>query len=166
MTPAVRLELVATWEPEDGDLRLGRAWLDGREGDLVYVGREPYLEGPDGRIPIPREAYGAALVEALDALAGEVWGDDWSSAVAELTGINRRSTARDRVRKHGLPPFALAAVVRIAQRPDAREFAAVVRATARYLDVHRYVAAPAIFDGATRALVQLRGLRVINPEHR
>lgn len=166
MTPLVRLELVAPRIPEPGDLRLGRVWLDGREGELVYVGREPHLEGPDGRVPIPRDAYGVALVEALDTLAGRVWGDDWSSAVADLTGMNRRSTARDRVRKQGLAPNALAAVVRIAQRPDAREFAALVRAAARYLDANRAVGAAALFTDATGALVELRGLRALDPNHR
>ncbi|KZB97769.1 hypothetical protein AU375_06099 [Methylobacterium radiotolerans] len=166
MTPLVRLELAAPSMPEPGDLRLGRVWLDGREGELVYVGREPHLEGPDGRVPIPRDAYGVALVEALDALAGRVWGDDWSSAVAELTGMNRRSTARDRVRKQGLPPNALSGVVRIAQRHDAREFAALVRAAARYLDAQRTIGATALFTDATSALVELRGLRALDPTHR
>ncbi|MDE4912281.1 hypothetical protein PQI07_16490 [Methylobacterium sp. 092160098-2] len=166
MTPLVRLELVAPSVPEPGDIRLGRAWVDGREGELVYVGREPHLDGPDGRIPIPREAYGIALVEALDTLAGGVWGDDWSSAVADLTGMNRRSTARDRVRKQGLPPNALAAVVRIARRHDAREFAALVRAAARYLDAQRAVGADSLFTDATTALVELRGLRALDPTHR
>lgn len=166
MTSPVRLELAAPSIPEPGDLRLGRVWLDGREGELVYVGREPHLEEPDGRVPIPRDAYGIALVEALDVLAGRVWGDDWSSAVADLTGMNRRSTARDRVRKQGLPPNALAAVVRIAQRHDAREFAALVRAAARYLDANRAIGATSLFTDATSALVELRGLAALDPAHR
>lgn len=166
MTPLVRLELAAPSMPEPGDLRLGRVWLDGREGELVYVGRDPHIEGPGGRSPIPRDAYGIALVEALDALAGQVWGDDWSSAVADLTGMNRRSTARDRVRKQGLPPNALAAIVRIAQRHDAKEFAALVRAAARYLDANRAIGAAALFTDATGALLELRGLGALDPNRR
>ncbi|CAO4181414.1 hypothetical protein EEDFHM_03917 [Methylorubrum populi] len=152
----IRLILKAPPRREDGPLRLGRVLLDGREGELVYVGREPHLQDADGLAPLPREAYGVALVEALDELAGGIWGDDWSTAVAELSGMNRRSTARDRVRKHGLPPGVLDVVVRIAGRRDAREFAAIVRATARHVDAHR-LSAVGILTEVHQVLIELRG---------
>lgn len=163
----IRLELQSRWPHgrDDEHLGLGRVWIDGREGELVYVGREPHVEGPDGLVPLPREAYGVALVEALDRIAGAVWGDDWSSAVAELSGMNRRSTARDRVRKQGLPPRVLLAVVTLAERPDAREMSGIVRAAARYIDVHHTPGQRAL-DHARDMLSLCRGLGAVDENWR
>ncbi|TXN33504.1 hypothetical protein [Methylobacterium sp. WL19] len=138
-------------------IHLGDVTVGPETGDLLYVGRDACMRGPHGVVPLDREAYNLALAERVDELAGAVWGDDWSRALAELAGINRRTTARDRIRKYGLPPALLYGLVKLSEREDAREISAVARAVARYWDVHQRAPADAPLRGMIELLHDFRG---------
>lgn len=164
MSPAseIVLDLRATHErdPEhDGDLiHLGFVTVGGEKGELIYVGRDASMRSDRGIIPLEKEPYNLALSERVDELAGAVWGDDWSRALAELAGINRRTTSRDRIRKYGLPPALLYGLVKLSERHDAREISAVARAVARYWDVHKDMPLDEPLIGLLDLLRDFRGI--------
>ncbi|KQO50376.1 hypothetical protein [Methylobacterium sp. Leaf85] len=166
MSPAseIVLDLRATHAREqdpagDGEtINLGFVTVGGEKGELIYVGRDACMRSDRGIVPLEKEPYNLALAERVDELAGAVWGDDWSRALAELAGINRRTTARDRIRKFGLPPALLYGLVKLSERHDAREISAVARAVARYWDVHRDMPLDEPLIGLLDLLRDFRGI--------
>ena len=136
---------------------LGTVSVGGVSGDLVYFGRDACMRTDHGVVPLDKEVYNPALAEQVDRLAGAIWGDDWSRVLAELAGINRRTTARDRIRKFGLPPGLLMGLIKLSRRDDAREVAGVARAVARYWDVHKKAPPEAPLKGMIELLRDFRG---------
>lgn len=157
-SPEITLELFSSDRDREGDLlRLGKVSVDGAGGELVYVGRVAHMLSDAGLAPLPKEAFNAVLADEVDRIAGLIWGDDWSRALAELAGINRRTTARDRVKKFGLPPDLVRGLVRLSERDDAREVAGIARAVARYWDTHAAAPPEQAMDGMMRVIGDFRG---------
>ncbi len=75
------------------------------DGDpITLIGRE-YHAG--GRV-LTQAEVAQDLVEAVDDAATRVLGHEWINGLARLMQLNRRSTSRDRIAKHGLPDYVLA----------------------------------------------------------
>lgn len=82
--------------------------LDG--APLAYVARAPFV----GTAPVEPDTIAVALAEAVDVAAARVFGSEWSSDLARVTGLNRRTVTRDRIEKYGLPAFVLTLIGRAA----------------------------------------------------
>lgn len=157
----MRIELLPS-EPAHGagDIPLGRVHSQRRSGDLFYAGRQPYArwDGVSEPEDLDKGAVTEAVADALEEVAAKIWGDDWSRALAEIAGINRRTTARDRIRKYGLPANVVLAVVNLAARDDAPELANLVRALTRYWEAHPDSALGGrAFNEAEAVLKEFRG---------
>ena len=75
--------------------------LDGQP--LVIRDRRLFAGGGE----YDQAAASNAYVEAVDRAASEIFGSEWVSPLARLMQINRRSTAKDRIAKFGLPTYVL-----------------------------------------------------------
>lgn len=158
-------------QPEPYDLDLSRLRNDpkpiyigeiegpeGQRASLAYVVRTPFAVIPGVEpIHLDRADVTPPLAEAVDELAMGIWGEDWSRALADIAGLNHRTTARDRVRKFGLPPRVIRALVLLAQREDARELALVLRAVGKYLTVHQVKQASSITIDLMELVYEFRG---------
>ncbi|MBK3398514.1 MULTISPECIES: hypothetical protein [Methylobacterium] len=98
--------------PVPGALCVGTA--DGQP--LSYVGRVPHI----GTEPVEHAEIARALADAVDEAASAVFGGEWSTDLARVTALNRRTVTHDRIMKYGLPPWALVLVGRAAADPCPR----------------------------------------------
>lgn len=94
----MRIHLRPMEQPSEG-VCIGT--LDGRP--LFMQDRHLHCDGQWYQHAEVADAY----VEAVDRAASAVFGSDWVTPLARLMQINRRSTAKDRIAKFGLPEYIL-----------------------------------------------------------
>jgi hypothetical protein len=99
--------------------------LDG--APLVYVGRVPTVAD----VRYTHEEIGEAYLDALEVLAAKVLGGDWSRPLATVTGLNQRTTARDRIAKSGLPTWVIFMLIEAASHEHPRALGDLLCAVAR-----------------------------------
>lgn len=75
---------------------------------------------------------GPAVYEAIDVACTALWGHAWNAAVAELSGLNRRTFQRDRISRYLLPPQTLSTLAFLAAAEDGEELAKMLLAVAAY----------------------------------
>lgn len=83
---------------------------------LVYVGRTATVDGRE----IDHETIALPLLEAVNEAATRVFGHEWVTSLCRVFEINKRSTARDRIFKSGLPTFVLRSLAEMASDPTPR----------------------------------------------
>lgn len=98
--------------------------LDGRP--LVYVGRAAHVDGQ----PLPHSEIAEALAEAIDRVASELLGGEWSKPLALVTGLNPRTVNRDRIRQWGLPVWVLTMLGQAAEHELPRALGHALQAAA------------------------------------
>ncbi|MCJ2046342.1 hypothetical protein MKK58_17645 [Methylobacterium sp. J-078] len=100
-------------QPSDGEgFCIGT--LDGHP--LIVHDRKLYASGRE----YEHGAVANAYVEAVDRAASEVFGSDWVTPLARLMQINKRSTAKDRIAKFGLPNYVLQFLAKASTYPVPR----------------------------------------------
>jgi hypothetical protein len=104
-------------------------------GTLVYEGRQACVQGDDGtHRDLPDELFCPALLADIERVCQPIWGEEWSKPLAEICGLDNRNFSRGRVARNGLPPHAIAGLLRLAERPDAAGLAYALRGLGRYID--------------------------------
>jgi len=95
--------------------------------------RRPHalVAGEDPR-PLDPAEVNHLLVAAVDEAGLALWPGGHTHTLPETVGIARRTLARDRIEKAGLPPPILRFLGIAAQGPHAAEFGALLLALGRY----------------------------------
>jgi hypothetical protein len=149
-----RIELRPMPQPPKG-LCIGT--LDGEP--LVLVGREYHV----GDRVLSQEDVAGPLVDAVDDAATRVLGHEWISSLARVMLINRRTTSRDRIARHGLPDYVYAFLAQAAAHPHPRALGHALLCVAELQDAHTTEAhasgRPATVDFVERNLAATATLR-------
>ena len=106
--------------------------VDGRY-PLVYRGRLPHVAGQQ----VTHDDLAEALVPAVERAGEAILGGEWSKPLARITGLNQRTVNRDRIFKHGLPPWVLLLLATASQHEHARALGYVLLGVAEIYDAER-----------------------------
>lgn len=85
---------------------------DDTEVFAMSADRKCFAIGEGGEVAL--DDVGDAFYDALERLCHGVWGHRWHMAVADIFGITRRTTQRDRVTKSLMSPFMIQSLTYIA----------------------------------------------------
>ncbi|MCJ2040955.1 hypothetical protein MKK55_18670 [Methylobacterium sp. J-059] len=115
---------------KDGTPHVGQfvGTIDGKL--LSFVERVPYIDGE----PATQEHIALALSDAVTDAASQVFGGEWSTDLARVTGLNRRTVTKDRIERYGLAPWVLAMLGRWATSTCPRARGYLLLAGAELID--------------------------------
>ncbi|MCJ2053558.1 hypothetical protein [Methylobacterium sp. J-070] len=123
----MKIDLKPMPQPADG-VCVGVA--DGEP--LTYRGRDLYA----GDRLVTMEEVGVDLMRAVDRAATEVLGHEWVNPLSRLLQINRRSTAKDRIVRFGLPEYALRFLAEASHHPHPRALGHALLCVEAIQDAH------------------------------
>lgn len=102
-----------------------------RRPHALVAGEEPR--------PVDPAEINPMLVAAVDEAGLALWPGGHNNAMPETFGISRRTLARDRIEKIGLPPMVLRVLGMAAQGPHAAEYGALLHALGRWTTLSTHV---------------------------
>ncbi|MGU3339435.1 hypothetical protein ACLBXJ_15570 [Methylobacterium mesophilicum] len=102
--------------------------IDGRP--LSFVDKTAYLDGE----VIPFEEIGYDVSIAVEEAAIRVFGQEWSTDLGRITGMNRRTVTRDRIERFGVAVWVYELLGRAATSPCPKAFGYQLLAAAEFCD--------------------------------
>jgi hypothetical protein len=102
--------------------------LDGQV--LSFVDKAPYVGGR----PVEFSDIGYDVSIAVEEAAIVIFGQEWSTDLGRVTGLNRRTVTRDRIERFGVAPWVYEMLGRAATSPCPRAFGFQLLAAAELCD--------------------------------
>jgi hypothetical protein len=110
------------------DIGIAVGTLDGQV--LSFIEKAPYVGGR----PVEYSEIGYDVSVAVEEASIQVFGNEWSTDLSRVTGMNRRTVTRDRIERFGVADWVYAMLGRAATSPCPKATGYMLLAAAEYCD--------------------------------
>ncbi|GJD74514.1 hypothetical protein MKK50_15750 [Methylobacterium sp. J-043] len=128
---------------------------------LSFVDKTPHIDGE----AVPFDEIGRDLSDAVEEAAVVIFGNEWSTDLGRVTGLNRRTVTRDRIERFGVAAWVYTLLGRAATSSCPRAFGYMLLASAELCDRGPYSKGKGVDQGPSmRERAYLGGMARVEME--